>query len=273
MKLEIKNFGDLENIGIYKITNIDNNKIYIGSTLDSFKNRWYNHIQKLRHGTHPNNHLQNAFIKYGENCFLFSIEELLNGYSDDYIISREQYYLDLYKSYDREIGYNIEKDVTKREVSEETKRKISETLKEGYASGRIIHADTTGRQAWNKGKECPQIGETRRKMFDSIEVYNSEMNLIVTFRSVTDLCEWSETNNMPFLRIDGRTKKGGLLRKDKIYYSIRENKAYKGLYFKRTGPLSPEMGIAKWENCGNGEILNPQPSQPLTKLEGSETND
>ena len=152
MKLEIKNFGDLENIGVYKITNIDNNKIYIGSTLDSFKNRWYTHIQKLRHGSHPNNHLQNAFIKYGENCFIFSIEELLNGYSDGYIISREQYYLDLYKSYDREIGYNIEKDVTKREVSEETKKKISETLKEGYASGRIIHADMTGREAWNKGK-------------------------------------------------------------------------------------------------------------------------
>jgi hypothetical protein len=46
-----------------------------------------------------------------------------------------------------------------------------------------------------------------------------------------------------------------------------------GLYFKRTGPLSPEMGIAKWENCGNGEIPNPQPSISLTTNEGSETND
>lgn len=58
-------------------------------------------------------------------------------------------------------------------------------------------------------------------MFDSIEIYDRNMTLMCTFRSVTDLCEWSETNLMPRLRMDGRTKKGGLLRKDKIYLSIR----------------------------------------------------
>lgn len=37
-------------------------------------------------------------------------------------------------------------------------------------------------------------------------------------------------------------------------------------------PLSPEMGIAKWENCVEGEIPNTQPSLELTIKEGSETN-
>ena len=37
-------------------------------------------------------------------------------------------------------------------------------------------------------------------------------------------------------------------------------------------PLSPEMGIAKWENCWEGEIPNQQPSISLTTNEGSETN-
>ena len=43
--------------------------------------------------------------------------------------------------------------------------------------------------------------------------------------------------------------------------------------FKKGLPLPPEMGVVKWENCWNGENPNQQPSQPLTKLEGSETND
>jgi len=47
---------------------------------------------------------------------------------------------------------------------------------------------------------------------------------------------------------------------------------YKGLLFTKVEPLPPEMGVVKWENCWNGEIPNQQPSQPLTKLEGSETN-
>ena len=57
------------------------------------------------------------------------------------------------------------------------------------------------------GLKCPKIGETRRNMFGSVEVYDKNMNLIVTFRSVTDLCEWSETNIMPNLIITGRNKK------------------------------------------------------------------
>jgi hypothetical protein len=53
---------------------------------------------------------------------------------------------------------------------------------------------------------------------------------------------------------------------------IDTQKTYKGLLFKKVKPLSSEMGIAKWENCWNGEIPNQQPSISLTTNEGSETN-
>jgi len=59
---------------------------------------------------------------------------------------------------------------------------------------------------------------------------------------------------MPFLNISTKNKKRGLLRKDKIYLSIRTNKPYKGLYFKKCLPLSSEMGIAKWVNSKNAEM-------------------
>ena len=80
------------------------------------------------------------------------------------------------------------------------------------------------------------------------------MELIVTFRSCIDLCEWSENNIMPFLIISSKNKLGGVLRKDKIYLSIKTNKAYKGLFFKKCQPLSSEIGIAKWVNSGNAEM-------------------
>ncbi len=54
MDIRIKNFDDLCKKGVYCITNTQNKKIYIGSTTDTFKNRWYNHIRKLRSNTHPN---------------------------------------------------------------------------------------------------------------------------------------------------------------------------------------------------------------------------
>lgn len=270
MLIEIKTLEEPRKRGVYLITNLENNKIYVGSTLNSFKERWSTHIQKLRRGQHSNLHLQNAYNKYGENKFKFSILEVLTVEKD--ILNREQYYINLFKSYDREIGYNIEVDVYKREVSEETKQKISDTLKSKYKAGVIEKKQGCEIAGWNKGQKCPQIGKTRREMFDSIEVYDRNMTLMATFRSVTDLCEWSESNMMPRLKMDGRNKKGGLLRKDKVYLSIRKDTPYKGLYFKKVRPLSPEMGIAKWENCVEGEIPNTQPSQPLTKLEGSETN-
>ena len=77
-------------------------------------------------------------------------------------------------------------------MSEETRHKISNTLKSKYASGEIQKKKGCEIAGWNKGLKCPKIGETRRNMFGSVEVYDKNMNLIVTFRSVTDLCEWSK---------------------------------------------------------------------------------
>lgn len=271
MDIRIKNFDDLCKKGVYCITNTQNKKIYIGSTTDTFKNRWYNHIRKLRSNTHPNEHLQNAYNLYGEDSFIFSILEILK--EDSSILDKEQEYINEKNCCDRAIGYNIASKVDNSVVSEETRHKISNTLKSKYASGEIQKKKGCEIAGWNKGLKCPKIGETRRNMFGSVEVYDKNMNLIVTFRSVTDLCEWSETNIIPHLVITGCNKKGGILRRDKIYLSIRTGNKYKGLYFKKKEEsLSSEMGIAKWVNCENGEIPNSQPSQPLTKLEGSTTN-
>lgn len=93
--------------GVYKITNITNNIIYIGSTSGKygFTHRFNCHKNDLKNNRHGNSYLQNAWNKYGESSFKFEIIEIIEDKSK--IIEREQYYLDLYKVYLRENGYNI----------------------------------------------------------------------------------------------------------------------------------------------------------------------
>lgn len=115
--------------GIYKITCLSNNKIYIGSANNIYK-RWNEHIWELNNQKHDNKHLQDAWNKYGEENFVFEIIEECNK---DIKLDREQYYLDLYEPYNRDKGFNIAKNALApmdgRKHSEETKKHFSETRK------------------------------------------------------------------------------------------------------------------------------------------------
>lgn len=124
---------------IYKITNILNGKIYVGSAID-FVSRRYKHLHKLRKNKHENRKLQNAYNKYGEKNFNFDILEEVSD--SKYLISVEQIFIDLLNPF-----YNICKiassrlgvkatDETKEKQrlaklnqTEETRNQISNTLK------------------------------------------------------------------------------------------------------------------------------------------------
>lgn len=81
-------------IGVYKIVNIKNNKIYVGSSLD-IESRIKTHFSNLLNNKHRNLHLQNSFNKYGENCFIWEVLEICNK---DLLLTKEQYYIDKYWS-------------------------------------------------------------------------------------------------------------------------------------------------------------------------------
>ncbi len=107
--------------GIYKFTNLVNNKIYIGQAVDLFQ-RWCSHK-----GCYDDCYIHRAIKKHGWNNFRF---EVLETCEKDKLIEREQHYLDFYKSYDRKIGYNIRRFADTKygySHSEKTKRKISLT--------------------------------------------------------------------------------------------------------------------------------------------------
>lgn len=83
---------DLLQYGIYKITCIENNEFYIGSTTITFINRWRSHKGQLIKNTHHSNYMQNCFNKYGEQSFRFQILEICN--SKEETLEKEQEYID-----------------------------------------------------------------------------------------------------------------------------------------------------------------------------------
>lgn len=89
-------------IGIYKILNIINNKVYIGSSIN-IERRFYEHLRHLKENYHINKHLQNAYNKYGENSFKFSI--IVN--TKESILRRaEQLYINKFQADNPKYGYN-----------------------------------------------------------------------------------------------------------------------------------------------------------------------
>ena len=92
------------NPGIYKITNIKNNRYYIGSSVNINK-RWLTHKRLLNKGEHENNFLQNSWDKHGEESFVFEVLEVVSELSN--LLIREQYYLDLIKPFNKETTFNL----------------------------------------------------------------------------------------------------------------------------------------------------------------------
>ena len=86
--------------GIYKIENIINNKVYVGSSV-SIEDRWIRHKTDLVKGKSCSIKLQNSYNKHGVENFEFSI---LEECRIDNLIEREQYYINMYNSYNE--GYN-----------------------------------------------------------------------------------------------------------------------------------------------------------------------
>lgn len=85
--------------GIYKYTNLINGKVYIGQSQNLYKR--FQDYNKNRFSKH----LGRAIKKYGlEN---FNIEILESNIDLDKLNEREQYYMDLYNSYNHNFGYNI----------------------------------------------------------------------------------------------------------------------------------------------------------------------
>lgn len=116
--------------GIYCIENIETKKKYIGQSVD-IKHRWRQHINALNTNSHENDYLQKAWNKYGRDGFQFYIlEECLSDMLDE----KEIYYIEYYKTLDRDFGYNLKSggQYCRSTPTDEVVKKMSESIRRSY---------------------------------------------------------------------------------------------------------------------------------------------
>ena len=114
--------------GIYCIENKINHKSYIGSSKNLYQ-RLLKHFALLRHNKHENAHLQNAWNKYGESSFEWSIIEICDI---SILTEREQYCIDLFGA-----EYNITRKVERNILSKESRIKQGETRRRLHREGKL----------------------------------------------------------------------------------------------------------------------------------------
>jgi predicted GIY-YIG superfamily endonuclease len=214
-----KSFG-LKKCGIYCITNIVNNKIYIGSSKNIY-HRLKRHYSELKRGTHANKYLQNSYLKHGSFNFKVSIIEET---TIDNLQKLEQYYIDTLKP-----DYNITIEVIRNTPSLESRLKISNTLKEQKRLGTLKYPthDDKKKPVVIYDLNCNCIGnyESERSAAKQLEILYPGLK---NSQSVVN-----SSVNLKGRRKVSRYKKHFLLRPENKCHTLKElydKKTYKRQY-------------------------------------------
>ena len=108
---------------IYKITNIQNNKVYIGQTIRPVKDRFHRHINDAMNNI-LDTHFARAIRKYGKENFI--IEIIDTAQTQDELNQKERYWIRYYNSIEQ--GYN-ETDAISKCGGNTYKSKTTEEMK------------------------------------------------------------------------------------------------------------------------------------------------
>ena len=140
-------------IGIYKITNLANNKVYIGQSVD-IENRWRQHIQELNNNAHINKHLQSSWNKYGSQNFSFSV---ICECNEDKLTELEQYWIDMYGGINSKLNYNNREAGNKGRLSQDSINKCKESAKK-VKHNPLSESTKIKISEALKGRPCPNKG-------------------------------------------------------------------------------------------------------------------
>jgi group I intron endonuclease len=137
MKWKINN---QQKIGIYKIVNVLNNRIYVGSAI-LLQRRYASHISCLNRNRHGNSYLQNDWNKCGSEAFEFHLLEAVEKAED--LLTKENHWLNVYFD-NKHTCYNIcpvAGNTTGVFHSQQTKEKMLSIARKKAAPWQILSPD------------------------------------------------------------------------------------------------------------------------------------
>lgn len=150
--VNIASFINMNEFGhIYLIINKFNNKKYVGQSIGRVKSRLNEHIRNINE-KYP---LYKAFRKYGLNGFEFSIIDFANNI--DELNEKEINYINMYKSNQKKLGYNLESGGRNGKPCQETLIKMSNAhsgIKQSqeWINNRITKANTVDAKKYGRKK-------------------------------------------------------------------------------------------------------------------------
>ena len=170
---------------IYKITNIQNNKVYIGQTIRPIKDRFHRHINDAMNNI-LDTHFARAIRKYGKNNFI--IEQIDTAKTQDELNKKEQYWIQYYNSVID--GYNETDAITKcggNTYQSKTEQEM-EVIKEKIRQTKL-------------GNKNPMAKKVKR-----INIITNEIEIFDTVISCAQACGIKNGKTSITTRLNGQVK-------------------------------------------------------------------
>jgi group I intron endonuclease len=247
--------GNSRKSGIYKIINIQNGRMYIGSAKE-FKERAKEHFRSLKNNKHHNKFLQNDFNKCGKDAFEFHILEVVNG--DKQVRNlKEEYWI--YQYHDNQNKcYNIRKLVTAKEricwsfTPFETRKNISNARKKYNLQKHKDLCSIKIKEIINFKPSAHKRNYRKYKIFINANLLSPEG---ILYRNIANLQQFAEKVNLSETKVRDLVRGGLVSFKGWVrYYDYNnsDSKFNKSLRLEKSKykVLSPNGELFEFDSIG-----------------------
>lgn len=237
-------------IGLYKIENKINGKIYIGKSID-IERRFTSHKYTLTKNckSYCNRYLKKSVEKYGIENFCFSVLETFDEINEIELADAEVKWMDFYDSFNSNKGYNLKRDSsTKTLISDDTKMLLS--------LSRQKELNSNYGNKWNE-EQKKIASDTQKKRHEAGIYYTDEWRNKISLKS-SELWKNEDLKKQMSIKVSKSKQKykfhqidkdgNHIFTWDSVEDIIRENPSYKwqNIYSVCNGYKKTYKGY-KWE--------------------------
>lgn len=180
---------------IYVITNLINQKQYVGKTTKSIEQRWKTHIADSKRSNIKNRPLYKAFAKYGVDNFII---QKLEHCSAEKASDREQYWINKLDTYENGYNATLGGDSKHYYNYSEIGKKYLE-LKSLKATSAFFQCDidTVRTACLNQNIKIISASEQNKK---KVAMYDLKNNFICNFNSLIEAYQWLYQNHFTLVK-------------------------------------------------------------------------